>query len=171
MERDAAKPVRLNLGCGPKLMDGFVNVDLGGNWSGINPDVEADISKPLPFPDNHADEIHAYEVLEHCGTQGDYKFFFAQWSDFWRVLKPAGVFFGTVPLPTSVWAWGDPSHTRVIPKESFVFLSQPQYSQVGKTAMSDFRSIYKADFDIIHLHENGDVLEFALQTVKPSRIA
>ena len=130
-----------------------------------------DINLPLPFPDDSADEIHAYEVLEHCGTQGDYKFFFAQWSDFWRVLKPAGVFLGTVPLPTSVWAWGDPSHTRVIPKESFVFLSQPQYCQVGKTAMSDFRSIYKADFDIIHLHENGDVLEFALQAVKPSRIA
>jgi hypothetical protein len=35
--------------------------------------------------------------------------------------------------------------------------------------MSDFRSIYKADFDIIHLHENGDVLEFALRAVKPAR--
>jgi hypothetical protein len=116
-----------------------------------------------------ADEIHAYEVLEHCGSQGDYKFFFRQFSDFWRVLKPGGVLLGTVPLPTSVWAWGDPSHTRVIPKESFTFLVQPSYSQVGKTAMSDFRSIYKADFDIIHLHENGDVLEFALRAVKPAR--
>jgi SAM-dependent methyltransferase len=171
--------MELLLGCGSSRVKklhqrgrsewtGLVAIDLEPRH---NPDVVHDINLPLPFPDDSADEIHAYEVLEHCGTQGDYKFFFAQWSDFWRVLKPAGVFFGTVPLPTSVWAWGDPSHTRVIPKESFVFLSQPQYSQVGKTAMSDFRSIYKADFDIIHLHENGDVLEFALQAVKPSRIA
>ena len=171
--------MELLLGCGSSRVKklhqrgrsewtGLVAIDLEPRH---NPDVVHDINLPLPFPDDSADEIHAYEVLEHCGTQGDYKFFFAQWSDFWRVLKPAGVFLGTVPLPTSVWAWGDPSHTRVIPKESFVFLSQPQYCQVGKTAMSDFRSIYKADFDIIHLHENGDVLEFALQAVKPSRIA
>lgn len=134
------------------------------------PDVVHDLfSIPLPFADDSFDEIHAYEVLEHVGAQGDWRFFFAQWADFWRLLKPGGVFLGTVPLPTSVWAWGDPSHTRVIPKESFVFLNQPSYAQVGKTAMSDFRFIYKADFDVIHLKENGDVLEFALQAVKPSR--
>jgi SAM-dependent methyltransferase len=171
--------MELLLGCGSSRVKklhqrgrsewtGLVAIDLEPRH---NPDVVHDINLPLPFPDDSADEIHAYEVLEHCGTQGDYKFFFSQWSDFWRVLKPAGIFFGTVPLPTSPWAWGDPSHTRVIPKDSFIFLSQPQYAQVGKTAMSDFRSIYKADFDIIHLHENGDVLEFALQAVKPSRIA
>jgi predicted SAM-dependent methyltransferase len=134
-----------------------------------NPDVVHDLNNPLPFADNSADEIHDYEVLEHLGSQGDYKFFFRQFTDFWRVLKPDGVILGTVPLPTSVWAWGDPSHTRVIPKESFIFLNQPSYNQVGKTAMSDFRSIYEADFDIIHLLEGADVLEFGLRAVKPSR--
>jgi SAM-dependent methyltransferase len=147
-------------------------------WSGLvtldyekrhNPDLVHDLHDPLPLDDDSADEIHAYEVLEHVGRQGDYKFFFQQFSDFWRVLKPGGVLFGTVPLPTSPWAWGDPSHTRVIPKETFVFLHQPSYEQVGKTAMSDFRSIYQADFEIIHLHENVDVLEFAMQAIKPSR--
>jgi SAM-dependent methyltransferase len=148
-------------------------------WSGLvtldyesrhNPDVVHDLHDALPFDDDTADEIHAYEVLEHIGKQGDYKFFFWQFSDFWRVLKHGGVLFGTVPLPTSPWAWGDPSHTRVIPKESFVFLNQPAYDkQVGVTPMSDFRTIYKADFDIVHQKENGHVLEFALQAIKPSR--
>lgn len=135
------------------------------------PDMVHDLHERLPFVDDAVDEIHAYEVLEHCGTQGDYKFFFWQFSDFWRVLKPRGYLFGTVPLPSSPWAWGDPSHTRVIPKESFTFLVQPQYTaQVGITPMSDFRAIYKADFDIVHLQENGQCLEFVLQAVKPSRI-
>lgn len=134
-----------------------------------NPDVVHDIQTQLPFDDDSFDEIHAYEVLEHTGQQGDYEFFFNQWADFWRVLKPGGYFIGTVPLPTSPWAWGDPSHTRVIPKESFVFLSQPQYEQVGRTAMSDFRWLYKADFEPVHMGENGDILEFALQAIKPSR--
>lgn len=170
--------MELLLGCGSSRVkklhqqgrpdwDGLVTLDLVASH---NPDVVHDINNPLPFPDNSADEIHAYEVLEHCGRQGDYEFFFNQFSDFWRVLKNGGVLLGTVPLPTSVWAWGDPSHTRVIPKESFIFLRQPEYAQVGKTAMSDFRSIYKADFDIIHLHENGEILEFGLRAIKPARI-
>lgn len=148
-------------------------------WAGLvtldieprhKPDVVHDIHDPLPFDADSADEIHAYEVLEHCGRQGDYQFFFRQFSDFWRVLKPGGILFGTVPLPTSVWAWGDPSHTRVIPKESFVFLHQPSYAQVGITPMSDFRTLYRADFDILLLSEAGESLEFALQAIKPSRV-
>lgn len=81
-----SSPVRLNLGCGHKLMTGFINVDLADNWSGFKPDVEADINLPLPFPDGHADEVHAYHVLEH----------FHRWKvddilrDWKRVLKPGG---------------------------------------------------------------------------------
>lgn len=150
--------------------DGLVTLDYEARH---NPDVLWNLNdpNPLPFPDDSADEIHAYEVLEHCGTQGDYRFFFNQFSDFWRVLKPGGALFGTVPKPNSPWAWGDPSHTRVIPKESFVFLHQPSYAQVGKTPMSDFRSIYKADFNIASLQENEHLTLFTLVAVKPSRWA
>lgn len=170
--------MELLIGCGSNRAK-KLSVQGRAEWRGLvtldyeerhKPDYVHDLHNPLPFDDDSADEIHAYEVLEHVGTQGDYKFFFMQFSDFWRVLKNQGLLLGTVPLPTSVWAWGDPSHTRVIPKESFTFLNQPAYEQVGKTAMSDFRSIYKADFDIIHTKENGDVLEFGLRAIKPSRL-
>lgn len=170
--------MQLLLGCGSSRAK-KLSLPGAAEWSSLvtldhnpdhKPDVVHDLNDPLPFADDSADEIHAYEVLEHLGSQGDWRFFFAQFSDLWRVLKPGGVILGTVPLPTSVWAWGDPSHTRVIPRESFTFLVQPQYdAQVGKTAMSDFRFVYKADFDIIHLTDTGDVLEFGLQAVKPSR--
>lgn len=170
--------MELLIGCGSNRTKKLSTPDRP-DWAGLvtldyvsshKPDVIHDLHEALPFGDDSADEIHAYECLEHVGRQGDYLFFFKQFADFWRVLKPAGILFGTVPLTTSVWAWGDPSHTRVIPKESFVFLHQPSYEQVGRTAMSDFRSIYQADFDVIHLKENGDVLEFAIQAVKPSRV-
>jgi len=136
------------------------------------PDVVYDMAQlPLPFADDSFDEIHAYECLEHVGSQGDFRFFFAQFSDLWRILRPGGVIVGTVPLPSSPWAWGDPSHTRVIPKESFVFLCQPQYTaQVGITPMSDFRFCYRADFDVVHMREKDINLEFGLRAVKPSRI-
>lgn len=162
----------LLIGCGSNRAK-KLNVGGRAEWSSLttldcnsdhNPDVVHDLNViPLPFDDESFDEIHGYEVLEHCGTQGDWKFFFAQWSDFWRILKPGGYFLGTVPLPTSVWAWGDPSHTRVLPKECLTFLSQRAYEQVGTTAMSDFRFCYSADFEIVHLYEGEHCLEFGLQ--------
>ena len=68
----------------------------------INPDHKPDVvwdlmNIPLPFFDNLFSELHAYEVLEHTGQQGDYQFFFAQFSDFWRILKPNGLLMGSCP--------------------------------------------------------------------------
>jgi SAM-dependent methyltransferase len=127
---------------------------------------------PLPFGDNAFDEVHAYEVLEHTGQQGDYKFFFAQFSEIWRILKPGGFLVGTCPGRNSVWAWGDPSHKRIIQPANFVFLDQAQYTrQVGKTSMSDFRYLYKADFEAVSLVEENDVFTFMIRAVKPSRIS
>ena len=132
------------------------------------PDVVWDLMNPsgLPFEENTFDEIHAYEVLEHTGAQGDYKFFFWQFSDFWRVLKPNGYLLATCPSRHSVWALGDPSHTRVMQKEQLVFLEQWRYVAVGKTSMSDFRSIYKADFEIIAANEDEDTFRFILKAKK-----
>jgi len=154
---------------GRERWEGLVTLDINVDHQ---PDVVWDLTRlPLPFEDNQFDEIHAYEVLEHTGTQGDYRFFFAQFSEFWRILKPDGRLFGTCPHWKSVWAWGDPSHTRVIQKEQFMFLSQQEYkNEVGKTPMSDFRYIYEADFEVEMAQETEVHLLFALRAVKPSRI-
>lgn len=154
---------------GNRAFRGLVTLDINPDH---NPDIVHDLlDLPLPFDDETFDEIHAYEVLEHTGTQGDYKFFFAQFADFWRVLKPGGLLCGSVPRRESVWAWGDPSHTRIIQAESLTFLNQPKYTrEIGVTAMSDFRYLYKADFDFIHAGHSEHTMEFILQAVKPSRI-
>ena len=142
----------------------------------INPDHKPDVLHdltilPYPFPDNTFDEIHAYEVLEHTGQQGDCKFFLDQFAEFWRILKPYGILAGTSPYRTSPWAWGDPGHTRIISEESLTFLSQLEYiNQVGVTTMSDYRWLYKADFNKLHSEvQNEETFVFVLQTIKPAR--
>lgn len=138
----------------------------------INPDHKPDViwdltNIPLPFDDNFFDEIHAYEVLEHTGGQGDYKFFFKQFNEFHRILKPGGKFIASVPLPSSPWAWGDPSHTRIFPKEWLTFLRQKTYTeQVGKTSISDFRYIYYGDFEPVMVQEHGESLYFIIEAIK-----
>ncbi len=133
-----------------------------------SPDVVWDLEElPLPFEDESFDEIHAYEVLEHTGTQGDWKFFFAQFSDLWRILKPGGHLFVTCPSYKSMWAWGDPSHKRVLTSGTLAFLSQKEYNQqVGKTPMTDYRFVWKGDFEIIYCTEDEEKLSFILRAVK-----
>lgn len=136
------------------------------------PDVVWDLRDiPWPFEGDRFDEVHAYEVLEHLGQQGDYRAFFDQFSEIWRVLKPDGWLCATVPAPGSVWVWGDPSHTRVIQPESLVFLSQEQYRiQVDtpetRTPMSDFRFCYSADFEVEDGQIGEDTFAFILRAVK-----
>jgi hypothetical protein len=125
---------------------------------------------PYPLAADTYDEIHAYEVLEHLGRLGDYLSFFETFSEIWRLLKPGGLFCATCPSRYSEWLWGDPGHTRAILPGSLVFLNQPQYSaQLGQTAMSDYRSCYRADFDTLRAHDNHETFWFVLQAVKPSR--
>lgn len=171
--------MELLLGCGSNRAKklaygerlGWAALTTLDNNAAHGPDFVHDMNNlPLPFPDDAFDEIHAYECLEHVGRQGDWEFFFAQWSDFWRMLEDGGLFFGTCPDISSRWLWGDPSHTRVIGPECLTFLSQPNYEQVGKTPMSDFRFCYKADFDLVHSQTNGEHYEFVLRAVKPSRV-
>lgn len=127
-------------------------------------------SKPLPFPADHFSEIHAYEVLEHIGVQGDLTSFFLPFYEIWRVLRPGGYLCATCPKPDSLWAWGDPGHRRVISKESLVFLSQREYArQVGTTPMSDYRWLWDGDFELVAYQESGESSLFALQAMKPAR--
>ena len=127
----------------------FHDVTTVDQFESHKPDIVHNLeSFPYPFEDGEFDEIHAYEVLEHVGRQGDWRFFFAQWSEFHRILKEEGLFFGTVPHPSSPWAFGDPSHTRVMPIEQLAFLAQSFYTQVGATSASDFREVWKGNFEI-----------------------
>jgi hypothetical protein len=167
----------LLIGCGSERSK-RLTCDNTQTWSNVTtldynadhkPDVVWDLTNKLglPFNANEFDEIHAYEVLEHTGSQGDYKFFFWQFSDFWRVLKPGGYLLATCPSKTSVWALGDPSHSRILVKENLVFLSQKAYEEnVGKNSMSDFRNIYKANFEPAFVDEGPETFMFVLRAIK-----
>jgi SAM-dependent methyltransferase len=78
--------MKLNLGCGDKILPGYVNVDVAPSRAGHKPDVLCDLHRLEPFKDNSVDEILSVHVVEH----------FWRWEvvdvlrEWRRVLKPQG---------------------------------------------------------------------------------
>jgi SAM-dependent methyltransferase len=78
---------RLNLGCGDKILEGYVNVDVAPSRGGREPDVICDLHKLTPFESDSVDEILSVHVVEH----------FWRWEvvdvlkEWGRVLKPGGL--------------------------------------------------------------------------------
>lgn len=139
----------------------LVTLDIDPNCGAM---VQWDLNHlPLPFEDETFEEIHAYEVLEHVGQQGDWKAWFDQFMEFSRILKPGGHFFATVPAWDSIWSWGDPGHTRVISEATIHFLDQDSYKDIGSNPLTDYRHYYKADFAIEHAQEKGERFCFVLR--------
>lgn len=142
----------------------------------LDPNCGADIfwdlnDTPWPLEDDTYDEVHAYDVLEHLGRQGDFISFFENFSELYRILKPGGLLVCSTPSLTSRWLWGDPGHTRFVGPESLVFLDQTQYTkQVGTSQMTDYRHVWKGDFGVVDVNDDGEDFQFILEAVKPSRI-
>jgi hypothetical protein len=141
------------------------NVTTVDHTKEVNPDIVADLNiLPYEFGEGY-DEIHAYEVLEHCGAQGDAEFFFGQFNEFHRMLKPNGLMMITVPVWNTAVAWGVPDHKRVMPLALFGFLEKDYYENVGKPGYGDYRHLIKGYWEIILWGEQGDALNLVLRKV------
>ena len=77
--------IHLNIGCGDKYWDGFVNIDFKDNWCKIKPDIACDIRK-IDLPDDYADSAYAIHVIEHF-HRWEAESVLREWI---RVLKPGG---------------------------------------------------------------------------------
>lgn len=76
--------MKLNICCGNKILDGYVNVDVQ-TYNGVKPDVFAD-ARRLPFADGSADEVLVVHAIEHF-YRWELETVLAEWL---RVLKPGG---------------------------------------------------------------------------------
>lgn len=115
-------------------------------------------------------EVHAYEVLEHLGAQGDFVDFFATFYNIYRILVPDGLLFASCPSRFSGWLWGDPGHTRAILPESLSFLDQAAYEECGRTTRTDYRPVWRGDFKCLYSSDaDKQTHAFVLQAIKPAR--
>lgn len=91
---DRSMPLmKLNLGCGDKILPGYVNVDVVAARAGREPDVICDLRDLAPFASDSADEVMAIHVVEHF-WRWEIEAVLREWL---RVLKPGGQMVIEVP--------------------------------------------------------------------------
>jgi len=90
--------LRLNVGCGPNVVPGWINIDMVRGPSVVL----WDIRKKLSFDDNSAEIIFAEHVFEHLDANGGAEAYLSSDAEFflsecYRCLMPGGVLRIVVP--------------------------------------------------------------------------
>ncbi len=96
--------MRVNLGCGNDVKEGWVNVDVLPIVGTVN----FDLNKEWQLPDNYADEVLVSHIYEHIN---DPEFFL---KELHRICKPNAKIIFKVPSFRNTSAWADPTHKRAV---------------------------------------------------------
>ena len=102
--------MKLNLGCGRRKVEGFVNVDAAPECA---PDLVFNVETfPWPWADSSIEEVRFIHSLEHMG--GDPQVFLRLMQELYRVCRPGAQVHIAAPHPRSDAFIGDPTHVRII---------------------------------------------------------
>ncbi|WP_287277626.1 MULTISPECIES: DUF6492 family protein [unclassified Okeania] len=108
----------LNLGCGARHLDGYINVDKFGD-----PDIRLDLETfPWPWKNNSVAEIEMSHVLEHLGQQTEIYLKIIQ--EIYRICKPGAKVHIKVPHHRHDNLLHDPTHVRPITPYGLSMFSQ-----------------------------------------------
>lgn len=134
----------------------------------MNPEIGVDVvwdmeNMPLPFGDEQFSECHIYNAAEHWGRQGDWRGWFRECEEYWRILKPQGTLHMVVPIGGDAFA--DPGHTRFFSLNHFGFLNRDFYerNEVLGTCFTDYRWFLKRYWNILHCETDAAHIYILLQ--------
>lgn len=112
--------IKLNLGCGKDIKDGYVNLD-SVKLPGV--DIIFDINKPhLPFKDNTFEEIYCSHVLEHVNDLAK------TMKELKRISKSGGKIIIRVPHFSCGVSYRDPTHKRLFSYFTFDYFEKGEYN-------------------------------------------
>lgn len=168
--------IKLNLGCGYKKQDGFVNVDEDER---CHPDVVHDISViPWPFEDNSVEMITLIHVLEHIAP--DPKDYLAFWKEMYRVCVNNAEIIIEVPYWRHDNFYHDPTHIRPITPVGISMFDQTrnQNDIINRGAESKLGLRIGVDFELMAVKYDTDATSgevftchYKARAVKPGRVA
>lgn len=108
--------IKLNLGCGRKYLEGYVNCDV---VQSVKADQHFDLNAvPYPLESGCAREILMDNVLEHLGNIPQIM------QELHRMLGPGGLLKIYVPYGKTDWAMQDPTHTHFFTEHSMDYFTE-----------------------------------------------
>lgn len=142
--------IKLNLGCGPDVKDGFINIDLCPLDSRV---VVQDI-KNLSFEDESVDEIYAKDIIEHMSLD-ETKDAIKNWSKICK--KGAKLFIQTICWDSIIKAY----FANVWDLETVIYMLFAGKNWVdGVSKSEDFhKSVYSAELLNKILNENNFLIQ------------
>lgn len=160
-ESDVPAPtggLKLDLACGPTKRKGFTGVDIV-TLPGV--DTICDLEKyPWPWPDNSVDEVYCSHYIEH--VTDIIKFM----EELYRIMKPGGKALIIAPYYSTISAWQDPTHKRVISQQTFTYYDK-SWRDLGGCGFypikTDFRMNYKLTYAPDWEKKDPVELEFAVK--------
>ncbi len=127
--------MKLNLACGEKKREGWLNVDLSAD---CNPDKRINLlqtpwslkqygwDEKSIFDESSVSEIYCSHFLEHIGEE-----MIPFMEECYRVLEPDGTAHFECPYYTSIRAWQDPTHKRPISEFTFHYFNREWLKSQG----------------------------------------
>jgi hypothetical protein len=137
-------PKRLNMGCGLKKIEGFVNAD---NNKTVKPDVEVDFNQfPWPFKDNEFDHIVAKDILEHLGDKPED--FIKVIKEMYRISHNGAIWEVQSPHWRCDIAIDDPTHRRLITMGMFNMFNKKMMMEKMQNDGPESPLAFEHDIDI-----------------------
>jgi predicted SAM-dependent methyltransferase len=146
MKSKSNEKLKLNLGCGSKIMPGYINVDMYGE-----PDIVCNLEEtPWPWEDNSVDEIIFHHSLEHMGQLSDV--YLAIIQEVYRICCHKAQVMISVPHPRHDHFITDPTHVRMItPNGLGMFSKRLNQHWVDIGAANTPLGLYlDVDFEVVH---------------------
>jgi len=161
--RSLAMTLRLNLGCGRRVLDGWVNVDAVA-LPGV--DVVADLDRcrdvPLPFDDGGVEAFHLSHVIEHLRDP------LGLMQELHRIARPGATAEIRCPHGANDDADEDPTHVRRMFPQSFGYFSQPYYWRADYGYRGDWQATRIELFVDRAVHE-GTPVDTILERIRRER--
>ncbi|WP_420405479.1 class I SAM-dependent methyltransferase [Nisaea sp.] len=146
--------MKLNIGCGFRKMDGYINVDA---FPDCHPDVLHDLEQtPWPFESDSVSEIVASHVLEHLGA--DKNVFFNVIKEIYRILTNGGLLQVAVPHYMHQNYYADPTHVRTFTKRTFEMLDMEKnrHWMAKGSNVTMLAAMLKVDFELVSATQTYD---------------
>lgn len=141
--------MKLNLGCGNRKLDGFINVD---RFENVSPDILCDLEIfPWSWENNSIEEIKMFHCLEHLGQTKEV--YINIFKEIYRICCNNAKIEIIVPHFRNDKFWNDPTHVRVVTVDGLQLFSQ-KFNKwcIEKNAPNSILGLqYNIDFDIVNI--------------------